>query len=327
LAARPGSRAPVACEGLDLADVRGQAQAKRCLEIGAAGGHNVLMTGPPGSGKTMLADAFASLLPDLAWEDALEVAAVYSLRGAFRERADVALRPPFRAPHHSVSRAGLVGGGAGWALPGEISLAHHGVLFLDELLEFPRPHLEALRQPLEQRTVSVVRSRGAVRYPADFILLAAANPCPCGHLGDERGCTCSPRQLDMYTSKLSGPIKDRIDLTVSVPRVRHRQLFAGTREAPAAHTRARVSVARARQAARSGTLNARLSGREALASCLLTPRAARMLGRSGERLHLSARAYFRVLRVARTIADLAEQERVDEDAVAEALRYRSEAPA
>jgi magnesium chelatase family protein len=324
-AARPGPPpAPPSC-GPDLAEIRGQAQAKRCLEIAAAGAHNVLLTGPPGAGKTMLAQAFGSLLPDLGWEEALEVAAVYSLRGAFRERADVPLRPPFRAPHHSVSRAGLVGGGSGWAQPGEISLAHRGVLFLDELYEFPRAHLEALRQPLEERTVTVVRARGSVRYPASFIMLAAANPCPCGHLGDDRGCRCSPRQLEEYSSRLSGPIRDRLDLLVGVPRVRPGQLFDPAEEPAALETRRRVGEARARQTARSGTLNSRLTGRAVLAACALSTAAARMLGRSGERLHLSARAYFRVLRVARTIADLAGTERVDESDVAEALRYRAEA--
>ena len=201
----------------DLAAVRGQGQAKRALEIAAAGGHNVLMTGPPGAGKTMLARTFPSLLPDLPSDAALEVAAIYSLRGTLRERPPTTLRPPFRAPHHSISRAGLVGGGTGLAQPGEISLAHRGVLFLDELCEFSRQHLEALRQPLEERSVTIARARAAITYPADFMLVGASNPCPCGHLGDAQGCSCEPRRLTAYQARLSGPIKDRIDLVVSVP--------------------------------------------------------------------------------------------------------------
>ena len=230
----PGSPEP------DLGAVRGQGQAKRALEIAAAGGHNLLMTGPPGAGKTMLARTFPSLLPDLAYDAALEVAAIYSLRGTLRERPPTTLRPPFRAPHHSISRAGLVGGGTGLAQPGEISLAHRGVLFMDEMCEFSRQHLEALRQPLEEHTVTIARARAAVTYPADFMLIAASNPCPCGHLGDARGCTCEPRQLNAYHARLSGPIKDRIDLVVSVPRQEYREIFDGIEEESSAAVRLRV---------------------------------------------------------------------------------------
>jgi magnesium chelatase family protein len=308
----------------DLGAVRGQGHAKRALEIAAAGGHNVMMSGPPGAGKTMLARTFPSLLPDLDRDAALEVAAIYSLRGTLRERPPTTLRPPFRAPHHSISRAGLVGGGTGLAQPGEISLAHHGVLFLDELCEFSRQHLEALRQPLEEHAVTVARARAAVTYPADFMLVAASNPCPCGHLGDARGCSCEPRQLNAYQSRLSGPIKDRIDLVVSVPRQEYREIFDGVDEESSAAVRLRVEAARARQSIRPGTGNGALTGREILAAARSTAPARRLLALSGERLHLSARAFFRVLRVARTIADLAGDDRVGEDALAEALHYRIE---
>ena len=320
---RDASPAPV--PEPDLAAVRGQGQAKRALEIAAAGGHNVLMTGPPGAGKTMLARTLPSLLPDLPSDAALEVAAIYSLRGTLRERPPATLRPPFRAPHHSISRAGLVGGGTGLAQPGEISLAHRGVLFLDELCEFSRQHLEALRQPLEEHSVTVVRTRAAVTYPADFMLIGASNPCPCGHLGDPQGCRCEPRQLTAYEARLSGPIKDRIDLVVSVPRQEYRDIFEGSEEEPSATVRRRVEAARGRQAERpaAGASGAQ-TGREILAAARSTAPARRLLALSGERLHLSARAFFRVLRVARTIADLAGDERVGEDALAEALHYRVE---
>jgi magnesium chelatase family protein len=281
----------------------------------------------------MLARAFCSLLPDLDGEQSLEVAALYSLRGALRERPPTATRPPFRSPHHSISRAGLIGGGSGLARPGEISLAHHGVLFLDEACEFPRSHLEALRQPLEEREVSVVRSRGAVLFPADFVLVAAANPCPCGHLGDATGCRCNPRSLADYSARLSGPIRDRIDLVIDVPRQRFRELFDGVTSEPSAVVRGRVETARALQRQRNPaslrrlTRNASLDGRLLQEVAGPTSAATRVLAMAGERMQLSARGFFRVLRVARTIADLRGASGVDESDVAEALRFRGEAPA
>jgi magnesium chelatase family protein len=229
-----------------------------------------------------------------------------------------------------VSRAGLIGGGSGLARPGEISLAHRGVLFLDEVCEFSRSHLEALRQPLEQRTVTVVRSRGAVHFPADFTLVAAANPCPCGHLGDEAGCSCTPRALGEYASRLSGPIRDRIDLVVDVPRQRFRDLFDRAGAESSATVRARVGAARERQGARNPagpgrTSNAALDGRALQDTAFATAGATRLLALAGERMRLSARGFFRVLRVARTIADLRGSAVVEESDVGEALRFRGEA--
>jgi magnesium chelatase family protein len=311
---------------VDLAEVRGVEPARRALEVAAAGGHNLLFLGPPGCGKSMLARRLPTVLPPLDEHQAIETTAIYSAAGKLNGASLLAARP-FRAPHHDISVAGLVGGGP-VPRPGEISLAHHGVLFLDELPEFKRNVLEAMRQPLEERRVTIVRARAAITYPASCALVAALNPCPCGYRGSSlRSCTCSDGLVKRYLGRLSGPLLDRIDLHLEVPHVQYRDLQAGRDGEPSATVRERVlsaqSVQRRRWRGRARYANALLAPREVREVCALDPDADRHLERCVKRYALSARAVHRVLRVARTVADLSDRAGLIKDDISEAIQLRA----
>lgn len=312
---------------VDFKDIQGQEHVKRVLEIAAAGGHNVAMKGPPGAGKTLLARALPSILPRLTWEEALEVTKIYSITGRLTSQTPVVWERPFRSPHHTTSRIGLIGGGT-QPQPGEISLAHRGVLFLDEFPEFPRHVLEALRQPVEDGVVTVSRAAGSLTFPAKFTLVVASNPCQCGYLGDPKhNCTCSPSQIIHYQKRVSGPLLDRIDLHVEVPAVEIEKLTTlSVSSEPSPKVRERVQAARDHQVRRYQNLgltcNAELSSAQVREFCPLSAECLTMLRQAVNSLGLSARGYYRVIKLARTIADLAGEEQIAPAYLAEALQSR-----
>lgn len=311
----------------DFKDVLGQENVKRALEIAAAGSHNVLLIGPPGSGKSMLSKRLPSILPDMTWEESLEVSQIYSVMGMLTAKAPLLTRRPFRSPHHTISNAGLAGGGSN-PKPGEISMAHKGVLFLDELPEFRKDTLDMMRQPLEDAQVTISRVSGAVTYPAEFMLVCAMNPCKCGWYGDPSGrCTCSEHAVENYRSRISGPLLDRIDIVIEVPAVNFEDLRRRAEAEPSSQIKKRVNAARQRQHDRfsgdGNMCNARMGPDQMRQFCQLDEACAALMKNAFDALGLTARSYDRILKVARTIADLDGSDNIQTRHIAEAIRYRT----